>query len=259
MGSLDGINLSYSVMTDKRQLPKIQELYTDLPEKGKQNDLNVLLNSEPNPKWLMEHPLARGIKYIPIERIEYLLTRVFIRWNVEVKSTQLIGNSVVVCVRLFYQDPLSMDMLWQDGLGASPLQTDKGAGATDFNALKNDAVMKAVPAAESYAVKDAAEKIGKLFGKDLNRGDQIGYDSLLKSFEEKNPVLNSEISFIETLIDNSTYDDERKESLRRYIQTANRVEITSIKKDLENNQLDRVQSGLNYNQTDIKNKLRNDI
>ena len=34
------------------------------------------------------------------------------------------------------------------------------------------------PAAESYAVKDAAEKIGKLFGKDLNRKDNINYDNL---------------------------------------------------------------------------------
>ena len=40
-------------------------------------------------------------------------------------------------------------------------------------------VMKAAPAAESYAIKDAAEKIGKLFGKDLNRADKIMYDSLL--------------------------------------------------------------------------------
>ena len=36
------------------------------------------------------------------------------------------------------------------------------------------------PAAESYAVKDAAEKIGKIFGKDLNRADQIVYDELAK-------------------------------------------------------------------------------
>ena len=82
-------------------------------------------------------------------------------------------------------------MLWQDGVGAAPLQTDKGAGAIDFNKIKNDAVMKAAPAAESYAVKDATEKIGKLFGKDLNRADKILYDSLVpvpeheKLFEEE--------------------------------------------------------------------------
>jgi hypothetical protein len=91
---------------------------------------------------------------------------------------QVIANSVVVTVRLFYQDVLSNEMLWQDGIGAAPIQTDKGAGAMDWNATKNDAVMKAAPAAESYAVKDAAEKIGKLFGKDMNRADKIMYNTL---------------------------------------------------------------------------------
>jgi len=31
------------------------------------------------------------------------------------------------------------------------------------------------PAAESYAFKDAAEKFGKIFGKDINRKDNITY------------------------------------------------------------------------------------
>ena len=69
-------------------------------------------------------------------------------------------------------------MLWQDGIGAAPIQTDKGAGAMQWDKAKSDAVMKAAPAAESYAVKDAAEKIGKLFGKDMNRADKIMYDTL---------------------------------------------------------------------------------
>jgi hypothetical protein len=45
--------------------------------------------------------------------------------------------------------------------------------------------MKAAPAAESFAVKDAAEKIGKLFGRDLNRADQILYDELAKLPEKE--------------------------------------------------------------------------
>ena len=76
-------------------------------------------------------------------------------------------------------------MLWQDGIGAMAIQTDKGKGAMDWNYTKPDGVMKAAPAAESYAFKDAAEKIGKLFGKDMNRADQIAYDSLASTFEIK--------------------------------------------------------------------------
>ena len=162
-----------------RQLPTYDELVSgDLDLKNQQNDVNILLNQEPPKPWLKDHPMAKGVKYLPIERVEYMLTRIFKKWNVEVRQVQVIANSVVVTVRLYYQDVLSNEMLWQDGIGASPIQTDKGAGAMDWNKTKNDAVMKAAPAAESYAVKDAAEKIGKLFGKDMNRADKIMYDTL---------------------------------------------------------------------------------
>lgn len=162
-----------------RKLPTLQDLRSDIELKADQNALNVLLNAEPPKEWIKEHPMFKKVRYLPIERVEYLLTRIFLKWNVEIKSVQVIANSVVTTIRLYYQDPMSDQMLWQDGVGAAPLQTDKGAGAVDFNAIKSDAVMKAAPAAESYAVKDAAEKIGKLFGKDLNRADKIMYDSLL--------------------------------------------------------------------------------
>ncbi len=165
-------------METKRQLPAIVDLYSgDIDLKRDMNDLNILLNQPPYEKWLREHPMAKT-KYIPIERIEWLLTKVFIDWRVEIKQVQVIANSCVVMIRLHYRDVLTNEMLWQDGVGAAPIQTDKGAGATDFNHVKSDGVMKAAPAAESYAVKDAAEKIGKLFGKDLNRADQIMYDNL---------------------------------------------------------------------------------
>jgi hypothetical protein len=174
---------------DKRNLPAIKDLYDekDVELLKKENELNVLLNQSPKEEWIKDHPMAKGVKYIPIGRIEWLLTRIFIKWHVEVKDLKLVGNSVVVTVRLHFLSPIDGEWDWQDGLGANPLQTDKGAGAIEFDKLKNDAVMKAAPAAESYAVKDAAEKLGKLFGKDLNRKDEIGYDVLLNTFSGDKP------------------------------------------------------------------------
>lgn len=167
-------------------LPTVQELRDgDIMRKGEQTQLNVILNQEPPKEWLKEHPLAKGVKYLPIERVEYLLTRIFIKWNVEIKSVQTVANSVVVTVRLYYQDVFSENMLWQDGVGAAPIQTKSGAGAMEWDKTLNDAVMKAAPAAESYAIKDAADKIGKLFGKDLNRADKIMYDSLIPNQEKE--------------------------------------------------------------------------
>lgn len=168
-------------------LPTLADLYGDIEVKERANALNILLNQPPKKEWLKDHPTAKNIKgqpikYIPIERIEFLLTRIFIKWRVEVLTIQLIGNSVVVTVRLHYLNPLDNSWEWTDGIGAAPLQTDRGAGATDFNSLKSASVQIAAPAAESYAIKDAAEKLGKLFGKDVNRADAISYDILAKNF-----------------------------------------------------------------------------
>jgi len=40
--------------------------------------------------------------------------------------------------------------------------------------------MKALPAAESYAIKDAAEKLGQIFGSNLNRKDTVQTDTIDK-------------------------------------------------------------------------------
>lgn len=168
--------------TIKQNLPAIKDLInSDLMQLEEINDLNILLNQQPPEKWLKQHPFVKGLKYLPIERVEYLLTRLFFRWRVEIKNTQLIGNSVCVEVRLHYFNPITNEWDWQDGVGASPLQTDKDAGATDFNKLKSSAVMMSAPAAKSYAVKDAAEQIGAIFGKNLNRADKANYDSLAQN------------------------------------------------------------------------------
>lgn len=161
-----------------QKLPAIKDLYKLSPELNKSNQLNVLLNQEPNPKWILIHPMAKGARYIPIEIIEFLLTSIFVKWKVEIKKSEVMANSVIVTIRLHYLDPVTQEWEWQDGIGAAPIQTDKGASATDFSKVKNDALMKAAPAAESFAIKDAAEKLGKLFGKDLNRKNGIPYGGL---------------------------------------------------------------------------------
>jgi hypothetical protein len=166
------------VEKEQRNLPAIQDLYGDIMKADEMNKLNILLNQPPKPEWVLTHPFIKGHKYLPINRVEYLLTRLFIRWRVEIKSTQLLANSIVVAVRLHYLDPISSEWEFQDGVGASALQTDSGAGAIDFNKMKPSAVMMSAPMAETFAIKDAAEKIGKLFGKDLNRKEEVAYDAL---------------------------------------------------------------------------------
>ncbi len=184
---------------EKKNLPKLKDLYTGSMDVKRENDLNILLNYEPKPKWIKTHPMVSGARYIPIEIVEYLLTSIFIRWHVEIKMVQVIANSVVVTVRLHYQSPIDDGLRFQDGVGASPMQTAKDAGATDFSQIKSAAVMMAAPAAESFAIKDAAEKLGKLFGKDLNRKDAFGYDALGNKFDMASPEQENAIMIMKEM------------------------------------------------------------
>lgn len=177
------------------KLPSIQEIYQNdsLSMLQKDNALQLLLNQEPKKEWLKAHPMVQvkqgdryvPLLYLPIERVEWLLINVFIKHRVKIKSVKLIANSVVVTVRLKYFDHINKEWNWQDGVGAAPLQTDKGAGATDSNAIKSAAVQMAAPAAESYAVKDAAEKIGRLFGRDLNRADNTSFSAMEDRYKDE--------------------------------------------------------------------------
>lgn len=162
-------------MSEKRNLPSIQELYDNdnLEIKKNWDSLNVLLNQEPKESWVKKQ---KDFWFIPIERIEWLLTYTFIKWWPEVRSVQILGNAVQVTVRLHYVEPITNKEYFVDGVGAWPLQTEKGASPTDFSMLKHNAVQLATPAAKSEAIKNAAKHFGRLFGKDLNRDMMSNYN-----------------------------------------------------------------------------------
>lgn len=151
----------------------------DLPAKAKQAKRNQMLNCIPPPKWLKKHPVYKN-DYLPIDKVEYLLTAFFGNWYVEVISVNQIINSITVTVRIFYMDPDRGEYVHQDGVGACPMQVNSGANCTDLSALKPNAVMLALPIAKTNAIKDAADHIGRVFGRDLNRKDTLDYTKTME-------------------------------------------------------------------------------
>jgi len=143
----------------------------------KVNQFNVILNQEPSKEWIRTLP-GTSIKYLPIERLEWLMTSIFGQFKYEVKSVLVVDNSISVVVRVHYYNPVLDVWEWADGCGAAPLLASEG----------DMAVALALPAAKTFAVKDAVEPLGKMFGKDLNRADQIVYDNLSKGKKDKTDV-----------------------------------------------------------------------
>lgn len=132
--------------------------------------------------------MASNVKYIPIGIIETMMQRIFWQVKIEIKDFKQIANSVCVNVRVHYLNPVTNEWEYQDGLGASPIQIKKESkSAIEFALMQTNAIQLALPAAESYAIKDACEHIGALFGRDLNRKEFMEYSDIYP--EEKKPKI----------------------------------------------------------------------
>ncbi len=169
----------------------IESIVKDFEDARMNDRLNALLNLEPPASWIKDHPFARDVKYLPIDKVEYLLLKIFGGYQWRVIEYKQIFNSVSVHGRLSVHHPGTGDIIEMDGLGAVGVQLDAGSSGSDMSKIKHDAIMKALPAAESYAKKDAAEHLGKIFGKDLSRRDTVPSEVFTKMagrFNIDNPI-----------------------------------------------------------------------
>lgn len=162
--------------TGLTKLPTVADLFAEnIQDAFKNEQLNLLLNQQPNEKWIKEHPFIRGYKYIPIDKVEYLLRRIFKRFKIEITGQGVAFNGVWVTVRVHYLNPITNDFDYHDGIGASQLQTAKGTSPSDLININNGAISMAFPLAKTVAIKDACDHFGKLFGCDLNRKDSLPF------------------------------------------------------------------------------------
>lgn len=163
---------------NENKLPTISEIYSDnLIPAYKYNQLNELLNLKPKKEWIKQNIHANNSNYIPIGIIETLLQKIFIKTKIEVIETKSLFNAVACTVRVHYWDGINDEWLFMDGVGAVQLQTKKGSSPSQLENINHNAVMMALPMAKSYAIKDACEHLGVLFGRDLNRKDVLIWDN----------------------------------------------------------------------------------
>ena len=172
-----------------KNLPKIQDLYSDKVAVQKQDLFMSLMNQEPKKEWVKTHPYIRGYQYLPIERVEYLLKTIFKNYKIEITGQGQSFNGVWVTVRVHYQHPITGEWSFHDGIGASQIQTKKGASPADLASINNNAIGMAFPIAKTEAVKNACKSFGKLFGSDIMRSEDIAYvaDLTLIPFNEEHP------------------------------------------------------------------------
>ncbi len=152
-----------------------------------------ITNTPPPATWVKEHPYVKGHKYLPIDKVEYLLRKIFKSYKIEVLREGTAFNGVYVVVRIHYLNPVTGQMEYHDGIGACQLQTAKGTSPADLGNINNGAVSMAFPIAKTFAVKDACHHFGKIFGSDLNRKDVLEFKpdmEIIDRVEKRKQLVN---------------------------------------------------------------------
>ena len=175
------------------KLPTLAELFDDSIEvAGKSEGLNAILASPPPQKWIKEHPYIKGHMYLPIDKVEHLLRKVFKSYRIEITGQGTAFNGVWVTVRVHYFNPATNSMDYHDGIGAAQLQTAKGTSPSDLININNGAISMAFPIAKSLAIKDACDMMGNIFGANLNRRDVITFEPDQKIIDKYANAMSNE-------------------------------------------------------------------
>ncbi len=173
------------------KLPTLNELCEGVENVGQLEGLNAILNTQPPKSWIKEHPFIKNHSYLPIDKIEYLLRKIFKKYSIEITGQGTAFNGVWVTVRVSYLNPVTGEMDYQEGIGASQLQTAKGTSPADLANINNGALSMAFPLAKTLAIKDACQLIGNVFGANIDRKDTLEFkpDEELISREERRKKL----------------------------------------------------------------------
>ena len=165
-------------MATSKKFADIKDLVANPQDAFKADEFKRVMYNKPPESWLKPHPMATvkddtgktvAAKYLPIDKVEFLLDNYFPKWKVEVLDTKLILNSIVVTIRLHYFHPLLDEWLFHDGCGAKSVQVSSGGNVSNMSEVKDAGVQMAFPSAKSYAIKDACDHIGEIFGRNVNR------------------------------------------------------------------------------------------
>ena len=88
----------------------------------------------------------------------------------------------------------------------------------------------------------------------IKNNPDIDYENFIKGVEPDTTELKMECT---NLLLNTGYTDDEKSEIEKELWYYSEDELNRLKADLCMNQIDHIENGLNYNQGDIKRKLKN--
>lgn len=141
------------------------------------------LNQSPDASFLHKTPDGKA-QDMPISYVESLLDELYNGlWSTRNFTTSMIANEVIGQIELEVTHPVTGQIIVRTGAGAIQLTMDsapkdisnqeKNLWAQDLKNKKPNALDLAYPKLKVECIKNAAKGLGKVFGRDLNRGQKV--------------------------------------------------------------------------------------
>jgi len=158
-------------------------------------DFHAKLNRDPDVTELERTPDGKA-KTLPISFVEMNLDELFLgQWGTEQFTSKVIANEVCGELVLWVIHPITKLKITREGAAAIIIQVDKAPEnikgqernewALDPRNKKSNALDLGYPKLKAECVKNAAQSLGKIFGRDLNRKKSDVYQPHYKTLSDK--------------------------------------------------------------------------
>lgn len=136
-------------------MTEIEKTLYESQEKLSESQIRRILVLPPRKEWVDKIEELNGYRYLPIDKVEWLLFRLFENWNLDITHIISSDKKCIVGVSISYK--VGRSAYKKAGVGSCDIGSQFTSASTAF------------PAAKSIAIRDAAEMIGNVFGANLNR------------------------------------------------------------------------------------------
>lgn len=166
---------------------QIKEIYSERDKyRLLLQDFQRRLNAEPDPREFQDTPDGKA-KTLPISFVQMTLDEIYLgQWEVSEPSFQQIFNEVVGCAVLTVIHPVTDRPIRRTGWASVVITQDKDAAMAEFNTTKKkNALDLAFPKLGAEILKNAAQSLGKVFGRDINRKHKDVFKPALQPLSEE--------------------------------------------------------------------------
>lgn len=201
-------------------------------------DFTRRLNAEPDPREFDKTPDGKA-NYLPISFVEMTLDELFLgQWSTENFKWSAITNEVQGSLELVVWHPVTNREIRRTGAGSIVItvdsltddaknkmsKQDRNLYALNPENKKPNALDLAFPKLKAECVKNAAQTLGKIFGRDINRKNKDVFKPALKPLSDQallDAIRRIEEGKIETIAlaeANFILTDMQKEMLNNAVQ-----------------------------------------